>query len=131
MLNFHIIIMSITEDNINVGDIYQIIGGSYPCTLKIINKKRFIFFKGIIAPYIEDIDDEFHNSSNNKYPIYLAKSTDDFLNYVWICFRDYNTEELLDNNTIAIYPNDEEYGHRIWCENDGIQKISHKEEKKV
>jgi hypothetical protein len=116
--------MSITEDNVVVGETYQIIGGEYPCTLKIIHKSRFVFVKGAIAPYIEGIDEHFEKSESNKYPIYLAKSTDPFLNLVWICFRDYKTEELLDENMIAIYPDDEEYGHRVWCENDGIQKIS-------
>ena len=113
----------ITEDTIKIGDIYKL-SGPYNCTIKISFISRFVYLTGAIAPYIEGIDKYFETCNKQPYPIFYGKTDDDFIRNIWFTFRDNKTDNLLGDNIIAIFPDDEDYSFRVWCENEGIHKIS-------
>ncbi len=112
----------ITEDTIQIGDIYKLVG-PYSCTIKISYITRFVYSTGAIAPYIEGLDDYFEISNKKPYPIFYGKTNDNLINDTWFNFRDNKTDQLLGENIVAIFPDDEEYSFRVWCENEGIHQI--------
>ena len=114
--------MSITEENIKINDIYQMIG-PYNSTVKIKKISNCKFMKGSIAPFIENVDEDYEKINSIQYKIFYGVTNNIWLNDIWFTFRDYKTERLLEDNKIAIYPVDEEFGQRIWMENESIQKI--------
>ena len=114
---------TINENDIKIGSSYKL-EGPYNCSIKIIKISRCVYMTGAIAPYIEGIDDYFVQSNKQPFPIFYGITNDGFLKDIWFTFRDNKTDELLGENLIAIFPDDEEYSFRVWCENDAIHKIS-------
>lgn len=117
--------MSITEDSIKIGDTYRF-EGPYACTIKIEHIGRFKYSTGIVAPYVKGLDDAYNELTNESHPIFLGKTDNEWIKHTWFTFRDYVTDKLLGDNVIAIYPDDEDFSFRIWCEKEAIHKISYK-----
>lgn len=113
----------ITENDIKVGSIYKLTG-PYNCTVKIKYIGRCVYLTGAIAPYIEKLDDYFETSNKQPFPIYYGITNDGFLKDIWFNFRDNKTDQLLGDNMVAIFPDDEDYSFRVWCEQEGIHRIS-------
>lgn len=114
--------MSITEESIKVGDTYKL-EGPYACTIKVYYVGRFKYIPGVIAPYVEGLDEDFEKINSDVHPIFIGKTDNDWIKDTMFTFRDYVTDRLLGDNIVAIYPEDEEYGHRVWCEKEGIHQI--------
>ncbi len=116
--------MAITEDNIKIGDTFKL-EGPYSCTIKIKLIKKFKYVTGAIAPYIEDIDECYESIQKDPHPIFYGMTDNDWIRDTWFTFRDHVTDRLLGDNIVGIYPDDEDYSFRVWCEKDGIHKITH------
>lgn len=121
--------MSITEETIKVGHTYKL-EGPYACTIKVYYVGRFKYTPGIMAPYIEGLDDAFEKINSEPHPIFIGKTDNGWINDTWFTFRDYVTDKLLGDNIVAIYPDDEDYSFRVWCEREGIHRIKEDKEDK-
>lgn len=115
--------MSITEETIKVGDTFNL-EGPYACTITIYYIGKFKFSPGIISPYVKGIDDAFETINSEIYPIFVGKTNNEWIRDTMFTFRDYETGKLLGDNIVAIYPEDEEFSHRVWCEQEAIHKIT-------
>ncbi len=115
--------MTITEDNIKIGDTFKL-DGPYKCTIKIKMITEFKYLPGATAPYIKGLDECYESIKSEPHPIFYGMTDNEWIRDTWFTFRDHTTDKLLGDNIVGIYPDDEEYSFRVWCEKEGIHTIA-------
>lgn len=103
----------ISEETLKIGDKVNIYG-SYHFYNYVIDKISIAYYDKSITPYIKDVNSNFCPKDKITFPIFHA-------NDLWFTFR-YNGEILKDND-IAVFLDDNEMGHIMWCGGNGILKI--------
>lgn len=114
--------MSITEDNVKLNNIYMI-PELYEGKKIIIDKLSKCYFGYNVFPYIEGLIKNFNPGNKKTYPIFHAKFIDSHEKGFWFTFRYYINEEFFDTNNVAIYLDDAESGHSLWCGGQAIQEL--------
>lgn len=97
--------------------------GEFVCNIKI-DKIGLCVFKGCIQPTTinDKVPSEFKNYK--KYPIYHGKTNCEWgsLSFTFY-FQDRKVEKLTGNN-VAIFLDNVQDGHCLWCSGNGVWQIS-------